>query len=167
VNVALCVLDVDGVLTDGTFVLAADGAEFKSFHARDGLGLRLLKDAGVKVALLSGRDSAAVERRARELGLDACLQGRSDKVAALYELGTRFGVAPDAMAYMGDDLVDVPAMRAVGFSAAPADAHATARDAAHWVAAAPGGRGAVRDLCEHILKEMDRWDAVLAKRFPS
>ncbi|MHC4547953.1 MAG: KdsC family phosphatase [Planctomycetota bacterium] len=159
-NIRLLVLDVDGVLTDGTFYLCADGEEGKAFHAADGLGLRLLTDAGVEVALLSGRRSGAVERRAHELGIHRVVLGRRDKVAALYELGTELGVPLVEIAYMGDDLVDLPVMRLVGFAAAPADARPEAREAAAWVAPSAGGRGAVRDLCEHLLKAMGRWEEV-------
>lgn len=162
-NVSLLVLDVDGVLTDGTFFVPESGDEWKAFHAGDGLGLRLLMGTGVSVVLLSGRRSAAVERRAAELQLHGVVQGRSDKAKALYELGTQMGVDPARMAYMGDDLVDLPAMRAAGFSAAPADARPEVREAADWVAPSPGGRGAVRDLCEHLLRLMGRWDEVVAR----
>ena len=162
-RIRLLVLDVDGVLTDGTFWLREDGDEWKAFHATDGLGLRLLMDTGVSVALLSGRRSAIVERRARELGIERVVQGSGDKVAAIYKLGTQMGIEPVAMAYMGDDLVDIPAMRLVGFAAAPADARPEALAAAAWVAARDGGRGAVRDLCEHLLRDMGRWDEVVAR----
>ncbi len=162
-NIRLLVLDVDGVLTDGTFFLPPTGDEWKAFSAVDGLGMRLLIDAGVKVAILSGRKSAVVERRAAELGLHGCIQGSRDKIAHLYELGTQHGVEPAEMAYMGDDLVDLPAMRLVGFSAAPRDARPEARDAADWVAPSDGGRGAVRDLCEHLLRTMGRWDEQRAR----
>jgi len=163
VRIRLLVLDVDGVLTDGTFWLREDGDEWKAFHATDGLGLRLLMDAGVSVALLSGRRSAIVERRARELGIERVVQGSGDKVAAIYKLGTELGIEPVAMAYMGDDLVDIPAMRLVAFAAAPADARPEALAAAAWVAPRGGGRGAVRDLCEHLLRDMGRWDEVAAR----
>jgi len=163
VRIRLLVLDVDGVLTDGTFWLREDGDEWKAFHATDGLGLRLLMDTGVSVALLSGRRSAIVERRARELGIERVVQGSGDKVAAIYKLGTQMGIEPVAMAYMGDDLVDIPAMRLVGFAAAPADARPEALAAAAWVAPRGGGRGAVRDLCEHLLRDMGRWDEVAAR----
>ena len=162
-RIRLLVLDVDGVLTDGTFWLREDGDEWKAFHATDGLGLRLLMDTGVSVALLSGRRSAIVERRARELGIERVVQGSGDKVAAIYKLGTQMGIEPVAMAYMGDDLVDIPAMRLVGFAAAPADARPEALAAAAWVAPRGGGRGAVRDLCEHLLRDMGRWDEVAAR----
>lgn len=162
-KIRLLVLDVDGVLTDGTFWLREDGDEWKAFHATDGLGLRLLMDAGVEVALLSGRRSVIVERRARELKIRHVVQGAGDKAAAIYRLLTELGVEAVETAYMGDDLVDIPAMRLVGLAAAPANARPEARAAAAWVAARDGGRGAVRDLCEHLLREMGRWDEVAAR----
>ena len=164
--IRLLVLDVDGVLTDGTFLLPPSGDEWKAFHARDGLGLRMLIEAGVAVALLSGRRSETVERRARELGLSAVVQGKREKREGLYELATRFGAPLPETAYMGDDLVDLPAMRAVGWPAAPADAHPDVRAAARFVSEAPGGRGAVREFCEHLLKEAGRWDEVRARFGP-
>lgn len=162
-KIRLLVLDVDGVLTDGTFWLREEGDEWKAFHATDGLGLRLLMDAGIEVALLSGRRSAIVERRARELKIRHVVQGSGDKVQAIYRLLTKLGVEAVETAYMGDDLVDIPAMRLVGFAAAPADARPEALAAAAWVAASGGGRGAVRDLCEHLLREMGRWDEIAGR----
>jgi len=163
VNIRLLILDVDGVLTDGTFFLPESGDEWKAFHAADGLGLRLLMDAGVDVALLSGRESAVVARRARELRIQHVIQGSRDKVSALYALGTQTSVDPAQMAYMGDDLVDLPAMRLVGYATAPANARPEVRAAAAWVAPSHGGRGAVRDLCEHLLQGMGLWDGVRAR----
>jgi 3-deoxy-D-manno-octulosonate 8-phosphate phosphatase (KDO 8-P phosphatase) len=162
-NIAGLVLDVDGVLTDGTFVIPIEGDELKAFHSCDGLGLRLLMDAGVKVAFLSGRRSGVVERRARELGVHKVVQGKHEKVGALREIAAEFGCALEDLAYMGDDLVDLAPMKAVGLAAAPSDARPEARDAAVFVAASAGGRGAVRDLCEHLLREMGRWDEVRAR----
>ena len=161
--IRLLVLDVDGVLTDGRFLLHGEDDELKSFHARDGLGLRLLMDAGVQVAFLTGRDSQSVLRRGKELGVHRIVQGRTDKVTALGELAEGLGVGLDEMAYMGDDLVDIPAMKAVRMGAAPADAHSEALDAADWIAPSPGGHGAVRDLCEHLLRDMGHWEAVRAR----
>lgn len=163
--IRLLVLDVDGVLTDGTFVLSGEGeqGELKAFHSRDGLGLRFLMDAGIQVAFLTGRSSAVVARRGRELGVPHVIQGRSDKVTAMDELREELGLRRDEIAYMGDDLVDVPAMRAAGLGAAPADAQPDTRAAATWVAQSNGGRGAVRELCEHILAEQGLWEKVRAR----
>jgi 3-deoxy-D-manno-octulosonate 8-phosphate phosphatase (KDO 8-P phosphatase) len=148
-------------LTDNTFVLHGEAGEWKAFNAADGLGLRMLQDAGVKVALLSGRESEAVERRGRELRLALVVQGRSDKRAAFPDVCAQLGVAAECAAYMGDDLVDLPALRAAGFSAAPADARREVREAVDYVSAAGGGRGAVRDVCEELLRRMGRWEEIL------
>jgi len=160
VRIRLLVLDVDGVLTDGTFVLHGETGEWKAFHSADGLGIRHLLDCGVQVAFLTGRRSEVVARRGRELGIAEVVQGRRDKVAALEELGARLGIALAETAYVGDDLVDLPAMRACAFSAAPADARPEVREAADWVAPSGGGHGAVRDVSDHLLREMGRWDEV-------
>jgi len=142
-------------------VLHGESGEWKAFNAADGLGLRMLQDAGVKVALLSGRASEIVERRGRELRLALVVQGRSDKRAAFPEVCAQLGVTTDCAAYMGDDLVDLPALRAAGFSAAPADARREVREAVDYVSAAGGGRGAVRDLCEELLRRMGRWEEIV------
>ena len=162
-RVRLLVLDVDGVLTDGTFVLHGEAGEWKAFHSADGLGLRLLMDAGIKVAFLTGRESDVVERRRRELGVDEVVSGRTDKQAALEELCGRLGIEMADTAYMGDDLVDVPAMRAAGYAAAPADARPEALEVSDYIAPCRGGRGAVRDLCEHILREAGLWEQVRSR----
>ena len=161
-SVDLLILDVDGVLTDGRFFLVGD-TEVKAFHAGDGLGLRVLMESGVKVAFLTGRDSPSVRRRGEELGVHRVLQGRGDKLAGTLELAGEFDIALDRIAYMGDDLVDVPAMSVVGITGAPADARPEVRAAAGFVALSPGGHGAVRDFCEHLLRSMGRWDRVLER----
>jgi 3-deoxy-manno-octulosonate cytidylyltransferase (CMP-KDO synthetase) len=148
----LLVCDVDGVLTDGSLHYGPDGeGDHKAFHVRDGLGLRRLLEAGVKIAWITARGGPAVERRARELGVEHLVQGSKDKAAALAELATRLGIATPAIAYVGDDLVDRDAMRAAGLAIAPADAHAEIRALAHWVTTINGGRGAVREICDAIL----------------
>mgnify|MGYP001815774310 CR=1 FL=1 len=163
-DLRLLALDVDGVLTDGTFLLHGETGEWKAFHAADGFGLRCLIDQGVKVVFVTGRDSPIVERRGRELGVHAILQGRRDKREALEELKRELGITAEQCAYMGDDLVDLPAMLACGLSAAPADARPEVRAAARWVAPSNGGRGAVRDYCEHLLRLMGVWEGI-RKRF--
>ncbi|MHC4957165.1 MAG: KdsC family phosphatase [Planctomycetota bacterium] len=162
-SIGLLVLDVDGVLTDGTFLLVGERDEYKAFHTADGLGLRLLMDSGVKVALLTGRDSPAVKRRGEELGVHRIVQGRKDKLTGTRELADELGLELSSVAYMGDDLVDIPAMRAVGVAGAPSDARPEACDAAAFVAPSRGGHGAVRDFCEHLLQAAGHWDAVLER----
>jgi len=167
VQIRLLVLDVDGVLTDGTLLLGEAGREWKRFCAADGLGLRLLREiGGVKVVLLTGRTSAAVARRAQELDLEGLIDGSRDKAADLKLICAEQGVPPEETAYMGDDLVDLPAMRMAGFSAAPSDARPEIVEAAHWVADSPGGFGAVRDLCDHLLTELGLWNEVLERYDP-
>jgi 3-deoxy-D-manno-octulosonate 8-phosphate phosphatase (KDO 8-P phosphatase) len=160
-RIRLFVMDVDGTLTDGTIAYDETGTEWKSFHSRDGAGIRILALAGVVPAILSGRKSAVVMRRAGELGIEHVVQGALDKAHALRGLRERLGVPSTAVAYMGDDLSDLPPMRDSAFSAAPADAAPEVREAASYVCRLPGGRGAVREAIEFLLKREGRWDAVL------
>lgn len=151
-RVRLLVLDVDGVLTDGRLYYGARGEALKVFYVRDGLGLKLLAAAGVTVAVISGRRSGMTGKRCRELGVRHLLQGVEDKLAAFNKLRSRLGVSPSVCACVGDDVPDVPLMREVGLSFAVADAHPQARSAAHVVTALPGGRGAVREVCDYLLE---------------
>ncbi len=151
-KIELLVLDVDGVLTDGRLYFGARGETLKVFHVRDGHGMKLLRAAGVDVAVISGRRCAAVTRRMRELGVDDVVQGASDKVAALDRLCAKRRIRPDSVACLVDDTPDLPLMAAVGHAGAVADAHPLVRAAAHWVAERAGGRGAVRELCDAILR---------------
>jgi 3-deoxy-D-manno-octulosonate 8-phosphate phosphatase (KDO 8-P phosphatase) len=151
-RVRLLVLDVDGVLTDGRLYYGARGEALKVFHVRDGLGLKLLAGAGVTVAVISGRRSGMTARRCRELGVRHLLQGVEDKLTAFQRLRDRLGMSPSLCACVGDDVPDVPLMRAVGLSFAVADAHPQARGAAHVVTRLPGGSGAVREVCDYLLE---------------
>ena len=151
-KIRLLVLDVDGVLTDGRLYFAARGEALKVFHVHDGHGIKLLMDSGVAVAAISGRRSAAVATRMRELGVRHVIQGCADKLAALHKLCKRLQVPALSCACICDDTADLPLMAGVGFAAAVADAHPIVAAAAHWVSAAPGGRGAVRELCDAILR---------------
>lgn len=162
-RIELLLLDVDGVLTDGGVVYLDDGRELKRFHVRDGSGLKLWRAAGKRAAIVSGRSSPAVERRAAELGLAPVLQGRDDKRAALDEVLRLTGLAPEQVCAIGDDLPDVPVLRACGLAVAVRDACPEARDAAHHVTAAPGGHGAARDAVEWLLKLQGRWADVTAR----
>jgi len=150
------VLDVDGVLTDGRLYFGPRGESLKVFHARDGHGLKLLMGSGVRVAAISGRRSAAVTARMRELGIRDVVQGCSDKVAALGKLLAKHGITARECACLVDDTVDLPLMAAVGLAGAVADAHPVTLSAAHWVASLPGGRGAVRELCDALLRARAR-----------
>jgi len=155
-DIELLVLDVDGVLTDGRLYFGARGETMKVFHARDGHGIKLLMASGVRVAAVSGRKSAAVTARMRELGVRDVVQACPDKVVALHALCAARGSNPLACGCIVDDTVDLPLMSAVGFAAAVADAHPVALAAAHWVSKAPGGRGAVRELCDALLRARAR-----------
>jgi 3-deoxy-D-manno-octulosonate 8-phosphate phosphatase (KDO 8-P phosphatase) len=151
-NIQLLVLDVDGVLTDGRLYFGAKGEALKVFHVRDGHGIKLLMAAGVQVAAFSGRRSPATAARLRELRVPTIVQGCSDKLAALNKLTKRLKVDPLNCACIVDDTPDLPLMSAVGFAAAVADAHPVVLSAAHWIARLPGGSGAVRELCDALLR---------------
>jgi 3-deoxy-D-manno-octulosonate 8-phosphate phosphatase (KDO 8-P phosphatase) len=150
-RIRLLVLDVDGVLTDGRLHISATGEEVKIFHVRDGSGLVALQRAGVAVAIISGRASAAVTRRATELGIGHVRQGISDKGAALDALCLELGLARHELACVGDDTPDIPMFDRAGIAVAVADAHPAAAARAHWVTQARGGRGAVREICDLLL----------------
>jgi 3-deoxy-D-manno-octulosonate 8-phosphate phosphatase (KDO 8-P phosphatase) len=151
-RIELLVLDIDGVLTDGRLYFGPRGETQKVFHVRDGHGIRLLLAAGVGVAAISGRRSAAAAARMRELEVRHVVQGCRDKVAALGNLTRRLGIDPLHCACMVDDTPDMPLMAAVGLACAVADAHPLVRSAAHWVAKRAGGQGAVRELCDALLR---------------
>ena len=164
-RVRLFLTDVDGVLTDGGIVVDGNGLESKRFHVRDGHGIKMLQRAGVAVGILSGRFSDAVVVRARELGVDIVRQGEHDKAAALRQILSGAGIRPEECCYVGDDIVDVPVLRAVGFSAAPSDAESYVLEAVDYVASRPGGAGAVREISEFVLRARGSWDAVAARYF--
>ena len=151
-RVRLLVLDVDGVLTDGRLYFGPQGEAIKVFDVRDGHGIKMLIKNGVEIALLSARSSDIVAARARDLGVTRVLQGESDKASAFARLLTEAGVGNDESGYIGDDLPDLPAMRAAGFAVTVADGCEAARSTAHWVTPQNGGRGAVRALAEFILR---------------
>ena len=164
-RVRLFLTDVDGVLTDGGILYDATGVETKRFHVRDGHGIKLLQRAGVAVGIITGRTSEVVAIRARELGIDIVRQGARDKVAAWREILAGTGILPVETAYVGDDIVDLPLLRAVGFSAAPSDAEPYVLDAVHVVASRPGGQGAVREIIEFLLRSRGSWEVVTGKYF--
>jgi 3-deoxy-D-manno-octulosonate 8-phosphate phosphatase (KDO 8-P phosphatase) len=161
-RVRLVLLDVDGVLTDSTILLSDGGEESKRFSIRDGTALVWATQAGLTTGLLSGRVSAASSRRALQLSIPIVVLGGTDKRAGLEQIRAEHGFTPDEIAYMGDDILDLPVLTRVGLSSAPADAVAEVRDRVDWIAGARGGRGAVRELIELILRAQGRWDAVVA-----
>jgi len=157
-RVRLLALDVDGTLTDGTVTFTDDGRELKSFHIHDGLGIVLASLVGLQIAWITGRTSPIVERRARELGVAHLRQGVRDKAGALFELAVRIGVAPDTIAFMGDDWNDLPALQIASVALAPANADAAVLGVADAVLPRAGGQGAVRDAIELILKARGEYE---------
>ena len=160
--VRLLLADVDGVLTDGRIFLLPDGGEAKAFHVRDGLAVALAHAAGLVTGVLTGRESAVVTRRAAELGMRIVQQGASDKLRALFSILADLGLDPHEVAYIGDDVNDLPVLREVGLSAAPADAPLDVRSEVSLVTKALGGRGAYRELVEAILKARGDWETARA-----
>ncbi len=157
--VRMMVFDVDGILTDGSLWYTEQGETVKPFNALDGLGLRLLQEQGIRVAWISGRKSAITARRAAELGISPVLQGVHDKITATEDLAREAGLTLQAMGYMGDDLLDLPVLRRVGFAASVPNAPFYISQAAHWVASVRGGEGAVRECCDLILAAQGRLGA--------
>ncbi|MBP1722594.1 MAG: 3-deoxy-D-manno-octulosonate 8-phosphate phosphatase [Deltaproteobacteria bacterium] len=166
-KIRLLLLDVDGVMTDGRLGFDGEGREFKFFYARDGIGIKLLQQAGLRVGILSGRRARVVALRAKELGIFLVRQKIKDKAQAFGEILEAEKLRPEQVCYMGDDLVDLPVLCRAGFAVAVADAVAEVKSAAHWVTRSPGGRGAVREVCEKILKMQGKWKKGTRKFFPS
>jgi 3-deoxy-D-manno-octulosonate 8-phosphate phosphatase (KDO 8-P phosphatase) len=162
-SIKLVLMDCDGVLTDGRLWLNADGDEQKTFHARDGQGISLLHKAGLQTGIISGRTSAAVDRRAQDLKMLYVRQYAKDKVKALDEILADAGVSANECAYIGDDVGDIPVMHRVRFAVAVADAVDETKQAAHYITALKGGQGAVRELCDLILKAQGRWDNLMSR----
>lgn len=165
--IRLLVLDVDGVMTDGSITIDSAGGETKTFCARDGQAIKLWQEAGLVAAILTSRQSEVVRRRAAELGIRHVVQGVEDKGAALERLCAELGVPLEEVCYMGDDLPDWPLVRRVGLGVAVADACPELKAAADYVTSRPGGRGAVREVVEMILKAKDRWETVLRRYVPA
>jgi 3-deoxy-D-manno-octulosonate 8-phosphate phosphatase (KDO 8-P phosphatase) len=162
-RVKLLLLDCDGVLTDGRITLIDEGDEQKSFHTRDGHGLVLLHRAGLQSGVISGRTSSALERRARDLGIRHVRQGTHDKIVEFREVLASAGVSEDETAFVGDDVTDIPLMRRCVLAVAVADATEDTRARAHYVTRLAGGFGAVREVCELILKAQGRWEELMRR----
>jgi 3-deoxy-D-manno-octulosonate 8-phosphate phosphatase (KDO 8-P phosphatase) len=158
----LVAFDVDGVLTDGGLYLSDSGEEFKRFNSLDGHGLKMLKASGVELAIITGRTSKCVELRAKNLGITRLYQGVEDKLAVMQSLLAELKLAPEAAAFMGDDVVDLPVLRRVGLALSVPDAPQVVRDHAHYVSQRDAGHGAVREVCELILGAQGTLDAQLA-----
>ena len=162
-QIRLVVFDVDGVLTDGSLYLGDDGQEYKACNSRDGHGMTMLQQTGVMLAVITGRTSEVVRIRMESLGIKYVYQGRRDKMPAFEELKKATGLSDDQVAYVGDDVVDLPIMRRVGFSIAVADAHPLVQRHAHWQTRSPGGRGAGRDVCELIMEAQGHLGAMMER----
>jgi 3-deoxy-D-manno-octulosonate 8-phosphate phosphatase (KDO 8-P phosphatase) len=162
-NISLLLLDVDGVMTDGGIIYDASGLETKRFNVKDGHGIKMLQRFGVEVGIITGRTSIVVDNRARELGITIVYQGSLRKIDSYNEIKQKTGFTDEQIAYMGDDVIDVPVLRKVGFSAAPLDALPEVRALVDYVSITAGGCGAVRDVCDHILKARGCWNEIAAR----
>lgn len=164
-SIKLLLLDVDGVLTDGRITYDNRGNELKSFDVKDGHGLKLLQRAGITIGIITGRHSELVARRAAELGIEILYQGALRKLEPYLEIIKKLGLNDGQVAYVGDDLIDLPVLRRVGFSATVQDAHVEVLPLVDYVAQRPGGRGAVREICDLILKGGGHWEQVTSRYF--
>lgn len=162
-GVKLMIFDVDGVLTDGRLYLSDNGEEMKAFSTRDGQGIKLLREAGIAVGVITARSSRAVERRARELGIELLRQGASDKAGVLAELLSGQNLQASEAGYMGDDLADLPVLMRCGFAATVQSAPEVVRTRVHYVARAAGGEGAAREVCEFILTAQNALEQAIAR----
>ena len=165
--IRLILLDVDGVLTDGRIQMSSNGEESRSFYVRDGLGIRMGQQAGLTFGIVSGRESRVVTQRASELAIVEVHQHVLDKAERFREIVRRLDIPAETVGFIGDDLIDVPAMRLAGFAAAPADAALETREAAHYVTEREGGRGAVREVVDLVLRASGMWDSAVKHCFPA
>jgi len=159
-DIRLLLLDVDGVMTDGGIIYDGNGLETKVFNVKDGHGIKMLQRFGIEVGIITGRTSIVVDIRAKELGIELVYQGALKKLKSYEEIKKIRGLVDSQIAYMGDDVIDVPVMRRVAFAAAPSDGLDEARNVAHYVTTCAGGRGAVREVCDLILKGRGVWGEV-------
>ncbi|SMN11327.1 3-deoxy-D-manno-octulosonate 8-phosphate phosphatase [uncultured Candidatus Thioglobus sp.] len=162
-QIKLAIFDVDGVLTDGSLLLGANGDEYKAVHAHDGMGLVMLRQSGCHVAIISGRSSRAFAQHMSNLGVEHVHQGVRDKVKVFKKLLVQLSLTEKEAAYVGDDFIDLPVMRCVGLACAVADAHPLVIEHAHWITKNNGGRGAVREICELIMRAKGTFDSQLQK----
>jgi 3-deoxy-D-manno-octulosonate 8-phosphate phosphatase (KDO 8-P phosphatase) len=163
--IRLLLLDVDGVLTDGRIVFDSNGIESKFFNVKDGHGIKMLQRAGITVGIISGRESQVVANRAAELGIELVYQKSLDKMIPYRDILAKTGLTDHQVAFMGDDIIDLPILRRVGFAVAPADAVSDVFPHVHFITKNSGGWGAVREVCDLILKEQSVWESVTAKYF--
>ncbi|TCT21962.1 3-deoxy-manno-octulosonate-8-phosphatase KdsC [Thiobaca trueperi] len=161
-RIQLLIFDVDGVLTDGSLYLGDGGQEYKVFNSRDGQGMVMLRESGVRLAVITGRSSRVVQNRMESLGVAHIYQGCKEKLPAYEDLRQRLGLADEQIGYVGDDVVDLPVMRRAGLAVAVGDAHPLVRQQAHWCTQTNGGRGAAREVCEFILDAQGNLERILA-----
>jgi 3-deoxy-D-manno-octulosonate 8-phosphate phosphatase (KDO 8-P phosphatase) len=164
-KIKLLLLDVDGVLTDGRIIYDNQGNELKGFDVKDGHGLKMLQRAGIRTGIITGRSSAVVERRAKELGFDFLYQGAKSKLVPYQEILVDAGLIDEQVAYVGDDIVDLPVLRRVGFSATVADALDDVKPLVDYVASRDGGRGAVREICDMLIRACGQWQLQTERYF--
>jgi 3-deoxy-D-manno-octulosonate 8-phosphate phosphatase (KDO 8-P phosphatase) len=162
-NIKLLLLDVDGVMTDGSIVYNGSGEEIKAFSARDGLGIRMLMETGINIGIVTGRSSDALYHRCKNLHIQLIFAGVSDKAAVLDKITEKTGIKEDNIAYIGDDLPDIPIMKKVGIPIAVAGAHENVIEIAGIVTSLKGGAGAIREVCEAVIKAQGNWQAVIKK----
>lgn len=162
-EIRMLLVDVDGVMTDGRIIYDGNGLETKFFNVKDGHGIKMLQRNGVEIGIITGRTSAVVDIRARELGISIVYQGALRKLESYDDVKLKTGLDDSQIAYMGDDIVDVPVMRRVAFSAAPADALPEVRQLADYVTTCAGGKGAVREICDMIIRARGGWDEVATR----
>jgi 3-deoxy-D-manno-octulosonate 8-phosphate phosphatase (KDO 8-P phosphatase) len=162
-RIEMILMDVDGTLTDGTLAVLPNGEEVKSYHVWDGLGILLAQMAGIRLGIITGKTSKSLEKRAERLRIFEVYQGVLDKKKALLDILEKLALAPESIAYIGDDLGDIEVMKSVGLAAAVADAHSETKKSAHYVCRTPGGRGAVREFIEFILEAQGKWEDIKAR----
>jgi len=162
-GIEVLILDVDGVLTDGSIYYDGAGEAIKVFNVHDGTGIKWLERAGIEVVLLTGRESAPLFARAKDLGIETVMSNAKIKLPIFTEFVKERGLDTARIAFMGDDLLDLPVLRRAGLSLAPSDAARWVRDEVDWVTGSPGGRGAVREACELILKASGKWEEITAR----
>ena len=166
-KIKLLVFDVDGVLTDGSLIVGDDGEEYKAFYSKDGLGMKMLQQTGVKIAVITARTSDVVLHRMQNLGIKHIYQGQLEKLPAFEKILTELDLSDEQAAYVGDDVIDLPVMLRAGLAITVADAHPLAKQHAHWQTPQPGGRGAARDVCELIMQAQGTLDAQFQKYLDS
>ncbi len=164
-KIRILLMDVDGVLTDGRIIIDSNGIESKFFNVKDGHGIKMIQRAGLEAGIISGRESQVVEKRAAELGITHVYQKAHDKLQPYRDILAKTGLQDHQVAYIGDDIIDIPLLRRVGFAAAPADAVGDVLPYVHFVSGKNGGWGAVREVCDLLLKSRNAWGAITEKYF--